>query len=83
MKGFLGETYQWMNNDCKQILQRINVPIISINSDEQPTNLEAFRRYVPSFKVKVVSDAGHFLVWEKPEIFNELLEQAIKEFQNN
>jgi pimeloyl-ACP methyl ester carboxylesterase len=44
------------------------------------TNVEAFRKYVPSFKVKIIPDTGHILMWDATEEFNRLLEQCIQEF---
>jgi len=46
----------------------------------KPTNVEAFKRYVPGFKVKIVKDVGHLIMWDNPEEFNRLLEECIKEF---
>ena len=40
----------------------------------------AFRKYVPSFQVKIIPGVGHFVMWENPEMFNRLLEEAVQEF---
>lgn len=70
----------WQNEHCTQSIKAVKAPIIAINSDLQPTNLEAFRKYVPAFKAKIVEDVGHLIMWDKPEEFNWLLEESIQEF---
>lgn len=72
--------WQWCNEDCAESLQQIQVPVTSINSDQTPTNVEAFQKLVPSFKAKIVTGSGHFIPWEFPDEFNRLLEEAIQEF---
>ena len=61
-------------------LKKVTAPIISINSDQYPTNVEAFRKYIPSFKVKIIPDVNHTVFWEAPKEFNRLLEESINEF---
>lgn len=80
--GSINEYFKWCNDDCIESLKKIQVPIIAINSDSEPTNVEAFREYVPSFKVKIVPDVGHLIFWDAPEEFNRLLEESIQEFIN-
>ena len=76
----LAGAINWQNDYCKNSIQAVNVPIIAINSDLQPTNVEAFRKYVPAFKAKIVEDVGHLIMWDNPEEFNWLLEESIQEF---
>ena len=47
-----------------------------------PTNIEAFQKYAPTFKAKIVKDVGHLVMWDNPEEFNRLLEESIREFKN-
>ena len=70
----------WQNEYCTNSIQAVNAPIIAINSDMQPTNIEAFRKYVPTFDAKIVEDVGHLIMWDNPEEFNRLLEESIQEF---
>jgi len=44
--------------------------------------VETFRKYVHSFKVKIIPDVGHLVMWDVPEEFNCLLEESIQEFIN-
>lgn len=70
----------WLNDQCIETLKNVNVPVIAINSDNEPTNVEAFRKYVPSFRAKIMTDVGHVLFWDNPDEFNRLLTESIKEF---
>jgi len=76
----LHETFRWSNEDCIASLKVMQAPIVSINSDQVPTNVEAFQKYVPSFKAKIIPDVGHVVFWDAPEEFDRLLEESIREF---
>lgn len=67
------------NYDLKSAAQEIDVPVYSISSDLWPTNLEANKKYVKSFKLKLMPGIGHFVMLEDPEKFNKLLEEVTKE----
>jgi len=71
---------KWQNENCTNSIKAVKAPIIAINSDMRPTNVEAFRRYAPGFKAKIVKDVGHLIMWDTPEEFNWLLEESIQEF---
>ena len=60
-------------------LREINAPICAISSDLFPTNLEGNRKYVPSYQAAIMKGAGHYLMLEQPEAFNELLAWALRE----
>lgn len=75
--------FKWLNDDCAESLTKIKSPVIAINSDQEPTNVEAFRQYVPSFRAKIIPDVGHVVMWDAPAEFNRLLEESIQEFMNN
>ncbi|MBN2590279.1 MAG: alpha/beta hydrolase [Sedimentisphaerales bacterium] len=65
------------------IFKEVKVPVICINADLWPTNIEANKRYMTSFDVKIMKGAGHFLMLERPEEFNSLLDSSIKEIIGN
>ncbi len=71
---------KWKNEHCTHSIKAVKAPIIAINSDRQPTNVEAFRKYVPTFKAKIVEEVGHLIMWDNTEEFNRLLEESIQEF---
>jgi len=70
----------WQNEHCTHSIKAVKAPIIAINSDLMPTNVEAFRKYVPAFKAKIVEEVGHLIMWDNTEEFNRLLEESIQEF---
>ena len=76
----LAGNFKWQNEKCRNSIKNVNAPIIAINSDQQPTKVEAFRKYAPTFKAKILHDVGHLLMWDNPEAFNQLLEESIEEF---
>ena len=71
---------KWQNEDCTNSIKTVKAPIIAINSDMQPTNAEAFRKYAPTFKANIVGNVGHLIMWDNTEEFNRLLEESIQEF---
>lgn len=71
---------KWQNEQCTNSIKAVKAPIIAINSDLQPTNVEAFRKYAPTFKAKIVEDVGHLIMWDNTEEFDRLLEESIREF---
>jgi pimeloyl-ACP methyl ester carboxylesterase len=81
-KESINDAFRWQNEDCIESLKKIRVPIISISSDMEPTNVEAFRKYVPSYELKIIPDVAHVVMWDNPEEFNRLLEESIQEFVN-
>jgi pimeloyl-ACP methyl ester carboxylesterase len=79
----LDSYFKWINEDCLQTLKLIKTPVIAINSDSEPTNIDAFRKYVPSFKANIIPAVGHVVFWDAPEEFNKLLEESIQDFIAN
>lgn len=73
----LVDALNWLNDDCAESISRVRAPIIAINSDLRPTNVEALRKHVPSLQVKIVADTRHLVMWDAPDEFNSLLEQSI------
>jgi len=71
----------YIKHDMTESLKEIKVPIHCINSDLVPTDAEAAKRYVSSFKVEIMSGVGHLLLWEDTATFNRLLSEVIKTFE--
>jgi pimeloyl-ACP methyl ester carboxylesterase len=69
------------NYDLKNAIQEIEVPVYSISSDLWPMNVDGKKKYVKSFKLKMMKGIGHFVMLEDPEKFNKLLEEVIKELE--
>ncbi len=72
--------FAWRNENCVESLKKLKVPVTAVNSDMEPTNVEAFKKYVPSFEAKIIPGVGHLLFWENSGEFNRLLEESIQEF---
>jgi len=54
-------------------IRTLQLPVYSINSDQQPTNIEIWKDLVPTHDVKIIEGAGHFVQLEKPVEFNAAL----------
>lgn len=63
--------------DAAAALKEVRLPIIAINSDMIPTNVEGNRKIAASFDVIIMPGHGHFLMLEDPRDFNPKLEQAV------
>jgi len=58
-------------------LLELSAPVVAINPDHRPTDIEALGRY----RVKtVLMSAEHFLMMEDPDTFNRLLTETVEEF---
>ncbi|WP_052812726.1 alpha/beta fold hydrolase [Desulfonatronum thioautotrophicum] len=55
----------------------LETPIVAINADLWPTNLEANRRHMHSFDAVIIEGTDHFLHMAEPEAFNRKLEDVI------
>ena len=69
-----------MNNmNYAAALGDISVTIVAINSDRLPTDLDRIRLHAPTFRVKLMPGAGHFLMIEEAPRFNALLAETVQE----
>jgi pimeloyl-ACP methyl ester carboxylesterase len=59
--------------DYRSALADLDVPIVAINADQPPTDEAAIRQVEPRFRVVPIAQAGHFLMMEKPAVFNAAL----------
>jgi len=73
----------WVNNNLIKAVQEAKTPITCINSDVNPTKVEINQRYAPGFKAKIMSGVGHFNMIEAPDLFNNLLEETVKEYEQD
>ncbi|MFH1196751.1 MAG: alpha/beta hydrolase [bacterium] len=65
-----------------ETLHELDAPIIAINADLWPTNVEGNQKLVKSFELKLMKGYGHFLMKENPVLFNQLMDEAITELTN-
>jgi pimeloyl-ACP methyl ester carboxylesterase len=63
------------NDQVPAALQELRLPLVAINPEAPPTNLDEMTR--SGIEVLFVSGAGHFLMLEKPGPFNQRLAEAL------
>ena len=66
-----------LTGDARAALDGVEVPVVAINADIWPTNVEANRRYIHDFDAVIIDGADHFLHMAEPERFNRALEDVI------
>ena len=63
--------------DVASAVRNVKAPIVAVNSDREPTSLEANRKLAPRFDVILMKSVGHWPMLERPGEFDQLLQQAI------
>jgi pimeloyl-ACP methyl ester carboxylesterase len=76
-KDCLIDALRWESEDCIGALRQLQVPLTAINSSSQPTNIDSFKKHVPSFQAEIIPDTGHLVMWDAPAEFNRALQDAI------
>ncbi|MGE4560727.1 MAG: alpha/beta fold hydrolase [Desulfobulbus sp.] len=69
--------HEYVSGRIARVFDGINVPVVCVNGDLWPVNFEANRRHIRSFEAITVPNGDHFLMLDKPNAFNQALEQAI------
>ena len=72
------ESAMSFDREIPPALQELNLPVVAINPDYQPTDTASMERH--RVEVVVMSGVGHFLMMEDPERFNRLLRTTIDKF---
>ena len=68
----------------KDKLEQLPFPLRTIISDYAPFNEEALREYAKSgYRVKTITNSGHFPMIEQPEAFNQALRAFLQTIQGN
>lgn len=74
----------WQIDHYSEAAGAVRAPICAIVGEDSPDwgdlDGEGNRRIHPRFEVKVLPDAGHFVMLETPDRFNQYLEEYIKAF---
>jgi len=68
---------QYIAGDAAKIFEQIKAPVVCVSGDLWPINAEANRRHMQSFEAVVLPNADHFLMLDRPYVFNQGLEQAV------
>ena len=74
--------FQWHNEDKISSLEKFQTTILAINTNSEPTKVDVFRKYIPTFHARIVPDVGHVIMWDATDEFNKLLEECIQEFSS-
>lgn len=80
--GAVEEMVAWFNSDSEEAIRELQAPLRLINSDYNPTDVEAGKEIASSFDAVFMSGVGHFVMMEDPETFNRILGELIQEFTN-
>lgn len=67
----------WGTVRAPERLPLLEVPLMCINSDRQPTDEAGLRTAVPRYQVRYVPGRGHFPMQEDPGEFNRLLAETV------
>jgi pimeloyl-ACP methyl ester carboxylesterase len=75
----LAEAKAAMNysREITSTIQKLNLPTIAINPDNEPTDEASMKQYGVS--VIIMPGVGHFLMMEDPDHFNQLLMEAVQQ----
>jgi pimeloyl-ACP methyl ester carboxylesterase len=73
----------WYHEESETAFRELNTPVYLINSDMNPTNVDAGREYISSFEVVLMSGVGHFVMMEDPDTFNRLLDEIVEGLQDD
>jgi pimeloyl-ACP methyl ester carboxylesterase len=68
---------EFVDYDLGQALAAVDVSVRYINAPMYPTNAKVNREFQPDFDGVIMEGVGHFLMMEKPYMFNNLLRQVI------
>jgi pimeloyl-ACP methyl ester carboxylesterase len=68
---------QYITGEAARIFEEIKAPVICVNGDLWPIDFEANRRHMRSFDALILKETDHFLMLDRPYVFNQALEQAI------
>jgi len=69
------------NYDAARAFEAVKAPIVAVNGDRFPTNVEANRRHAPQFDALIMKGVGHFPMLEDPKRFGDLLDEALRKVE--
>ena len=74
----------WRRAEYQATLQALRVPLAAINTTRLPTNIEAWRRYAPSFTVDTLDGVGHAgILLQRVEDFDARLLAIVSRFRGS
>jgi pimeloyl-ACP methyl ester carboxylesterase len=77
----LESMFEWLETELRPSLEDLDRPLAAINTTVRPTNVEALRRYAPSFTVDTIGGVGHGgILLRRVEDFDEYLLAIVDRF---
>lgn len=70
---------QYVTGDAAAVFDAFRIPVMTVNGELWPVNVEANRRHMVSYDAVILKGADHFLMMDRPEEFNRALERVIHE----
>jgi len=78
----LRQFFLWSREDLSDRVALVDFPIVAINSSRGSTNVDAWNRIAPGFRVHVVDGVVHLgVIWEKIEEFDQALLKYVSQFE--
>ena len=71
--------FKWIAADLKASVSELKIPIRAINASWVNTNQEQWKSLYSDYKLTVIENSNHFLVWQYPQKFNETVLQIVEE----
>lgn len=65
------------DGEAARHFEELTIPVVAINADLWPTDIEANRQLMPEFEAVIMEDTDHFLHMAEPAAFNRELERMI------
>ena len=66
-----------IEREARTAFAELEVPVVAINADIWPTNVEGNRRVMPHFEAVIIEGTDHFLHMAVPEVFNGELSRVV------
>lgn len=66
-----------ISGESVRVFDGLEIPVVTINADLWPTNIDANRQHIESFDAIILEGVDHFLQMAIPETFNRELQQVI------
>lgn len=67
----------WLSTRTRERLGALKAPLMCVNADRQPTQVESIKAIVPGYELRLLPGRGHFLMREDPAGFNALLAETV------
>lgn len=73
---------QYVTGEAATAFDAIRIPVMTVNGELWPVNVEANRRHMASYDAVILKGADHFLMMDRPEEFNRALEKVIRKLMS-